>query len=204
MLDGALVVGAQRQADRVQPEIGPAALVGYGKTVATNPDLASPDNGKADATRPDNDDATVPGAMRPDTGDRRVMSVNDGAKGMRPQLELLEHAFAADPGEPDSGMHGAQDVRAKPGFLERDAAGLFHFGKRAVNSDAQRGRAGNAGPEQASLGVLDTRAAARAAAVNADEQRTRVCGRRHPATRWISAPHCTSLRSSDSYPRSRW
>ena len=173
-VDGALVIGPQRQADRVQPEIGAAALVGYGKAIAADPDLASSDNGKADATGSDDDDAAIAGAMRPDAGDRRVMSVNDGAEGMRPQHELLERAFAADPGKPDGSMHGAQRVGAKPGFLERDAAGLFHFGKRAVDPYAQRGRAGNAGAEQASLRVLDARTAARAATVNADEQRTRL------------------------------
>ena len=88
---------------------------------------------------------------------------------MRPQHELLERTFAADPGKPDGGMQRAQRVGAKPGFLERGATGLFHFGKRAVDPDAQRGRAGNAGPEHASLRVLDARTATRAATVNADE-----------------------------------
>ena len=87
-------------------------------------------------------------------------------------MSCFERAFAADPGKPDGSMHRAQRVGAKPGFLERGAAGLFHFGKRAVDPEAQRGRAGNAGPEQASLRVLDARTASRAAAVNADEQRT--------------------------------
>ena len=40
-------------------------------------DLASSDNGKADAARSNNDDAAIPRAMRPDAGDRRVMRVND-------------------------------------------------------------------------------------------------------------------------------
>src|SRR5512136_2370414 len=112
--------------------------------------------------------------MRPDAGDRRVMSVNDGVEGMRPQHELLERAFAADPGKPDGSMHRTQRVGAKSSFLERDAAGLFHFSKCAVDSYAQRGGTGDAGPEQASLRVLETRTAARAAPVNADEQRTRL------------------------------
>ena len=91
---------------------------------------------------------------------------------MRPLHELFERAFAADAGKADGGMHRAQRVGAKPGFLERGAAGLFHFGQRAVDPEPQRGRAGNAGAEQASLRVLDARAASRAAAVDADEQRT--------------------------------
>jgi hypothetical protein len=93
---------------------------------------------------------------------------------MWPQHELLERAFAADPGKPDGSMHGTQHVRAKPGFLERDAAGLFHFSKCAVDSYAQRGRTGNAGPEQASLRVLEARTAAGATTVNSDKQRTRL------------------------------
>ena len=172
--DGTLIVGPQRQTDRVQPEVGTAALVGYGKTIAANPNFASSDNGKTDATRSDDDDAAIAGAMCPDARDRRVMSVNDGAERMRPQHELLEHTFATDPGKPDGSIHGAQRVGAKPGFLECDAAGLFHFGKRAVDPYAQRGRAGNAGAEQASLRVLDACTAARAATVNADEQRIRL------------------------------
>ena len=196
--DGALVVGAQRQADCMQPEIGAAALVGYRKAVAADPDLASSDHGKADAAGSDDDDAAVFGAMRADAGDGRVMGVDDRAERMRVLREFLGSAFAADPGKADGGVHGAERVGAEAGFLDRGAAGLFHFGQRAVDAEPQRGRAGNAGPEQASFGVLDARAAAGAATVNADEQRAGLCSRRHPATRWISAPHCTSLRSSDS------
>ena len=182
----------------MQPDIGPAALVGYGKAIAADPDLSSSDDGKADAARSDDDDAAISGAMRPDAGDRRVVDINDRAERMRPLHELLERTFAADPRKPDGSMHQTQRVGAKPGFLERGAAGLLHFGQCAVDPQAQRGRAGNAGPEQASLRVLDARTASGAATVDAGEQRTRLGSRRHPATRRISAPHCTSLRSSDS------
>jgi hypothetical protein len=91
---------------------------------------------------------------------------------MWPQHELLERAFAANPGKPDGGMHRAQRVWAKPGFLERSTAGLDHFAERAVDSDAQRGRAGNSRTEQASLRVLDAGTASRAAAIDAGEQQT--------------------------------
>ena len=171
-VDGALVIGPQRQADGVQPDIGPAALVGDGKAIAADPDLASADHGKADAAGSDDDDAAIAGAMRADAGDGRVMNVNDRAERMRPLHELLERAFAADPGKPDGGMHRAQRVGAKPGFVERGAAGLHHFGQRAVDPEAQRRRAGNAGAEQASLRVLDARTASGAAAIDAGEQRT--------------------------------
>ena len=50
--------------------------------------------------------------------------------------ELLECAFAADPGKAYGSMHRAQRARAKPGVCDRDAAGPFHFGKRAVDSYA--------------------------------------------------------------------
>jgi len=33
-------------------------------------------------------------------------------------------------------MHSAQRVGAKPGFSQRGAAGLFHFGKRTIDSYA--------------------------------------------------------------------
>jgi hypothetical protein len=66
---------------------------------------------------------------------------------MRPQRELLDRTFAADPGKPDGSMQGAQRVGAKPGLLERAAAGFFYFGKRTAESYAQRGRSGNAGSE---------------------------------------------------------
>jgi hypothetical protein len=112
--------------------------------------------------------------MRSDAGDRRVMSVNDGAEGMRPERELLDRTFAANPGKPDGSMQGVQRIGAKPGLLDRAAAGFFHFGKRPVDAYAQRGGAGNAGSEQVSLRILNARTAARAAAVHTDEQRTRV------------------------------
>ena len=46
--------------------------------------------------------------------------------------------------------------------------------------------------------VLDACPAAGAAAIDTDEEQHRFCGHRHSATRRISAPHCMSLRSSDS------
>jgi len=59
-------------------------------------------------------------------------------------------------------------------------------------------RAGNAAAEQGSFRVFDPRPAAGAAAVDTDEKQSGFGGRRHSAIRWISAPHCMSLRSSDS------
>src|SRR5262249_24785156 len=129
-----LVVGKQCLANCVQPEISPAALVRYGKAIAADANFASPDDGKANASRPDDDDSSVSRAMRADAGDRRVMSINDRTEGVRPQHELLERAFAAHSGKADAGMHGAQRVAVKPGCLERDTTGFFHFDKRAIDS----------------------------------------------------------------------
>ena len=164
-----LVVGAQRQADRMQPEIGAAALVGYRKAVAADPDLAPSDHGKADAAGADDDDAAVLGGVRADAGDRRVMRVVDGAERVGVLNEFLVNAFAADAGKADGGVHRAERVGTKPGFLDCGAAGLFHFGQRPVHAEPQRGGPRNAGPENVALGVLDARAAAGAAAVDADE-----------------------------------
>src|SRR6478672_1007772 len=83
-----------------------------------------------------NDDGPISVAMRTDAGDRRVVSINDGAEGMRPQRELLERAFAADPSKADTSMHRAQRAGPKPGIFKRCAAGLFHFGKRTIDSYA--------------------------------------------------------------------
>src|SRR5262245_14442378 len=154
----------------MQPEIGAAAFVGDGKAVAADPHFASIDDGVADAARSNNDDPAIARAVRANAGDRRIMCVNDGAEGMRPLFELFEQTLPADPGEPDSGMHRVQRVWAEPGFLERDPAGFLHFGKRAVDAQAQRGRPGNTGAEQGPLGVLAPCAATRAATVEADEE----------------------------------
>ena len=89
-------------------------------------------------------------------------------------------------------------VSAKPGLLDRGAAGLFHLGQRPVHAEPQRGGSADAGAEHAAFGILDARAATGAAAVDAHEQRPDRCSHIHSATRWMSAPHCTSLRSSDS------
>jgi hypothetical protein len=83
---------------------------------------------------------------------------------------LLEQPFASDPCKPDDSMHRAERIGAEPGFLKRDTAGLFNFGKRAVNAYAKSRRTGNAGPQQASLRVFDARAAAGAAAIDTDKQ----------------------------------
>jgi hypothetical protein len=162
---------SQRQANCVQAEIGPAALVGYGKAIAADPDLPSSDNSKADAARSDDNDAAIAAAMSTDAGNRRVMSIVHSAEGMRPRHELLESTLAPDAGKSDRSMHGTQRVGAKSSFVERTAAGLFYFGKRAVHPQAKRSRAGNTGSEQASLRVFDARPAACAPTVNADEQR---------------------------------
>jgi hypothetical protein len=165
----ALVIGPQRETDRVQAKIGAAAFVGYWKTISTDPDLAPSDKGKANTARSDDNDAAVSSVMGADTRNRRVMGVNDGAEGMRPQQKLLKRTFAADPGKSDGSMQRTQRVGAKPCFIGRGTTGFFDLGKRPVDPDAQRGRAGNAGPEQASIRVLDARAATSAATVNSDE-----------------------------------
>jgi hypothetical protein len=110
--------------------------------------------------------------MGTDAGDRRVMRINDRAEGMRPQHELLERAFAAYPGKADAGMHGAQRVAVKAGFLKRDTAGFFYLDKRAIDSQPQRGGAGNAAAKETPTAVLDARTAAGAATVDAGEQDT--------------------------------
>jgi hypothetical protein len=100
------------------------------------------------------------------------MGVNNGMERMRMLREFIACTFAADPGKPDGSMDGTQRVGTKPGFFERGAAGLFHFGKRALDPYAKRCRASNAGPEQAPLCVFEACAATRAAAIDANEQRT--------------------------------
>src|SRR4029450_6049095 len=78
-----LVGGEECLANCMQPEIAPAALVRYGKAIAADANFASPDNGKANASRSNDDDSPVSRAMRADAGNRRVMGVNDRAEGMR-------------------------------------------------------------------------------------------------------------------------
>jgi hypothetical protein len=108
--------------------------------------------------------------MRTDTGNCRVVNVNNGTERMRPLLELFEQAFAADPCKADARMNRAEHAGPKPRFHKRGAASFFNFGKRAVHANAQSSRAGDACPQQASLIVFDARAAAAAATVNADKQ----------------------------------
>src|SRR5205823_3785579 len=131
-IDGAIVIGAQRQANGVQADIGAAALVGDRKAIAADSNLAPADNGKADAASADDDDAAIAGAVRADAGDGGVMNVGDRAERMRPLHQLFERALAADAGEANDGMYRAERVGAKRGFVERGAAGLFHFSQRAV------------------------------------------------------------------------
>jgi hypothetical protein len=150
-------------------EIRPAALIRYRKTVAPDPELASADNGKANTARSDNDDTAISRAVRSDACNRRVMCINDRAEGMLARNKLLEHPFAPNPGQPDGSMYEAQCVRTKAGFMDCGTAGLFNFGKRAVDPNAQCRRTGNSAPKQASLRVFNARAAARAAAVNPGE-----------------------------------
>jgi hypothetical protein len=91
---------------------------------------------------------------------------------MRPLHEFLKRTFSADAGKPNGSMQRAYCFWAKPGVLERNPARFLHLGKRALDADAQRGRTGDACPQQPSLGVFNARAAASAAAINADKQRT--------------------------------
>jgi hypothetical protein len=117
---------------------------------------------------------------------------------MWPPFELLEQALAADAGKPDCGMHRAECTRAEAGILGSGATGFFNLGKGPIHSDAERGRAGNAAPEQGSFRILDSCPATGAATVDADENQSGFCCPRHSVIRWISAPHCMSFRSSDS------
>ncbi len=156
----------------MQPEVGAAAFVGNGKTIAADPELASSNNGKADASRSDDDDAAVASAVRADTGDRRIVRVNNRAEGMRSLFELLEQAFPADAGKAHRGMHGTERAHAKASFLGGDATGLLDFSKCRLDSDAQGCRTGDTGPEKGSLHIFDARPATRAAAIDADEEKS--------------------------------
>src|SRR5262249_42008235 len=134
----------------------------------------------------------------PDARDGRVIHIDDGAERVRLLLEFLESALASDAGKPGSRVSRLQHLECKPRLVGRRATGLFHFGKRAPDAQPERCGTGDAGAEQTSLRIFDARAAAGAATVDADEQRTGWCSVGHPAIRWIFAPHCTSLRSSNS------
>ncbi len=117
---------------------------------------------------------------------------------MRVPLKLLKQALAADAGKPNGGVHGGKRAGAEAGILGCSATGFFNFGKGAIHSDTQSRRAGNAAPKQGAFGILDPCAAAGTAAVDTDEEQSGFGVRRHSAIRRISAPHCVSLRSSDS------
>src|SRR5262249_42575297 len=160
----------QRHADRMQSEIGAAALIGDGKTVTADPDLAPIDDGKADAARSYDDDAAVARGMCTDAGDCRVVGVDDGAERMRPQQELLERAFASAPRESDGSVHRSQCVGLETGVFSRGTASLLDLGQRTIDADTQRGRAGDAAAKRSSLRVLDARATTRAATVDTDEK----------------------------------
>ena len=96
------------------------------------------------------------------------------------QHELFECALAADAGEADRSVDGTKRIGPKPGLVERGTARLLDFGQRAVDAEAQRGGARDAGAEQASCRILDAGPAAGAAAVDAGEQRPRMSSGCHP------------------------
>ena len=158
----------------MQPKVGAATLVRYRKAIAADPNLAFTHDGKADAAGSNDDDTAISGAMRPDAGDCRVIDVNNGTEGMLPLYQLLQCTFAADARKTDGSMHETQRAGVEVGFLERGPAGPFNFGKRAVDSQAKRGGAGNAGPPQSAFRVFDPRAAPGTAAVDTYEQRARL------------------------------
>src|SRR5262249_9821837 len=136
----ALVIGAQRQTDRVQPEIGAAALVRDREAVAADPELARSDHRVADAAGADDDDAAVARAMGSDARVVAAIHVDDGADGSRPRFELPERPLASAAGEPDWGMGEAQRFEAEPRLVDRRAARLLDFAERAVDAEPQRGR----------------------------------------------------------------
>jgi len=89
-------------------------------------------------------------------------------------------------------------------YVAANAAPFRRFGARflvrggAFETPEGTSRARNAVSKQISVRVFDARATTRAATVDTDEKRTGWRGRCHSAIRLMSAPHCTSLRSSAS------
>jgi hypothetical protein len=135
-------------------------------------------------------------AVRADAGDGRAVNIGNRAEWMRVPLELLEQALRPTPARPTAACMEAR--RAPRYLLGRGATGFFNLGKGAFHADPQRSRAGNAAPEQGPFRIFDPRPAAGAATVDTDEEQSGFGRRRHSVTRRISAPHCVSLRSSDS------
>jgi hypothetical protein len=175
----ALVMSAERQSDRLQSEIGTTSLVGYRKTITPDPDFPFPGYRKADASRSDDDDATVAAAMGSNTGNRCIMGVNNRLKRLRLLHEVFERPFAAHSSEADGGVHGAQSVLAKPGISQRCPASNSDFLERPLDSKPQRGWARNAGSKNTTGHVLNAGATTSAAAIYANKE----WGGRHSDTR---------------------
>ena len=92
---------------------------------------------------------------------------------MRPRLQRLARALAAHAGEADAAMDvGRRVSNDSPASASAARQAVSTDAMACVDAEARRGRPGDAGAEHGAVGVLDARAAARAAAVDADEERS--------------------------------
>jgi hypothetical protein len=154
----------------MQSEISTATLVGYRKTITPDPDIPFPNDRKTDASRSDDDDAAVAPAMSSNAGDRCIVAVNNRLKRVRLLYELFERPFAAHSSKADGRVHRAQSVLTKPGIRERCAPSNLDLGERLLGPKPQRGRAGNTGPKNTAIHILDAGAATGAATIHSDKE----------------------------------
>src|SRR5260221_12936364 len=115
----------------METEVGAASFVRDRESVAANLHLPSLHHRETDAAGADDDDAAVAASVCADTSNVGVIDINHGAKRMWSRDHFLEHAFAADTGEPHAGIHFGQSLWLQASFGSRRPAGSLQARKRS-------------------------------------------------------------------------
>ncbi len=176
---GPPVQRAKCMPQRVEAKVRAAALVRHRKAVAADADCAAPE-GDADASRTGDDDAAVHAAEGAQIGEVSIAFKPRAGKGMAPRLQRFAGARLACAGKTDAGINASELLYRKPGLFERLLGGCQNGLSRYFQAEAHAGRASKATSKNASIIRLETGAAARAAAIDAEEQ-----GCCHDGSAWI-------------------
>lgn len=133
----AMIARPQALADRAQPEIRPAALVGNREAVATDDHRLASNPRKTDAPRTDDDDAAVPAGVGAKASNGCIACKCDRREREVMSSQTLERAAPVETGNAKTGTNRTELCRRQSGSIDGFAISLRDFGKRILEPNAR-------------------------------------------------------------------
>src|SRR5437868_3980090 len=163
----AAVVSPQRLPERLATEPGSAAFIRERQSPAADAVLPAVDHRPTDAAGADHDNPAILSRMGADTGGLRVAGDRCMAERQASRARGGQFPRFGGAGEREAGIGPRQGLLAQPGLGEALPGGIDHRCKGRVQSKAEIGRSGGPLSKDIPGAIGEPRAAARAAAIDA-------------------------------------